>query len=365
MHSHGPTPAFRALPAAMSSSSEDSQEFRFMVMTFNIGLQQKQIDTILQMEARSAQNPKEVDKVAKLRRTLSAMLLLLQTYSPDVMVVQEVGGHEEGLRPEDVQHFERFLKTMWTISDGQKLAEDVFAEYEMHANMSYLCWTSRSRVQVLGTRVCDLVQNIPEQRWRVAQVVNALVRPLPTGFGSAHTRPPPPPSARHVRIVNMHLVSGQKDHSSGHNHSLNFRTRLECLANATREAVDESSGFKPRASLVAGDFNIDSDVVLHTQFGHALEERHAWCICDQDSFKDFILSTGASVERTIPLSLWTQADEGRYKVGGHMPIAMTFLWDSVLLPPLPKLTEMPAPLVRRALRLVNEAKKQVRHGNMC
>jgi len=337
-------------------------EFELMVMTYNIGLQQGQLNTIRKARAQSEQ---DVAKRSKLRHSLSCMLLLLEQYCVDVMLVQEVGGQEEGLQAEDAEHFMNFLQTMWGETDsGQKLCQDVFRQYEMHANMSYLCWTRRGKVQVLGTSVCNLVQKVPGQTWRVAQVVDMLVTPLchaKLASGAVRTRPLP--SSASVRVVNTHLVSGQKGHSSGHDHSLNFVTRLECLGNATRTAVAEFNGQKPRVSLVCGDLNIDSDQKLFHRFGHGLEERHAWCICDRDSHKDFILSTGATVDSTIPRSLWTPQDEHRVKPGNaHWPIAMTLRWDSGPLPTLP-----PMPSTRwlvRAQLLVDDAKQKVRHGNV-
>ena len=334
-----------------------------MVMTYNIGLSQQQVDTIVDLGRTPHARPRnssEVDKRKKVRHSLTSMSLLLTEHQPDIMVVQEVGGHEEGLQPRDLPDFIDFIENMW--SSAPFPGERPLAMYEMHSDKSYLCFARKGRAQVLGTDVFKLVRDIPEQTWRDAQLVDIMV--TPQASGAAHTRPPPggsPPSSAgtRVRIVNAHFVSGRKAHSSGHDHSLNFQTRLECLQNATKAAVAERQGHKPAVSLVAGDFNIDSDGILLAKFGHALERNHAWCINDRASHKDFILSTGADVRSTIPRSRWRDADALRVKPGGaHWPIAMTFSWQPADLPTLPPSANPGSSLVKRAKQLVEEAEQQ-------
>ncbi len=325
-HSHGPG-------IAMSV-----HYYELTVMTYNIGLTHTAITPQL-----AAKSPKEREE---LLHALTAMISLLTTRRPDVMVVQAFGDQEEGVETEE--SLEAIMRDI--LPNNDDAMRNVFDNYVLHASHSYLAWLSKERVQVIGTSRLQLAPDFTGQAWRVAQVIDLSV--WESSPGMVPTRPPQGMPHAHARIINTHLKSSQDD-------TLDYKLHVACLERATTAAVAHTNGRTPRISIVAGDLGINSDEILYEEYGHALHKEHAWCIGAPGSHKDFILSTGQSgFDTIIHRTSWRAADQQSVSPGtAHWPIAVRVDWDSGILPPLPSLTGPSMPLVRRVEQMVCYAEK--------
>lgn len=78
-----------------------------------------------------------------------------------------------------------------------------------------------------------------------------------------------------ANIVNVHLVSGQKKHSSGQDRSLSDTIRREMLAQISAVTAGEAEAEEPTAGIMAGDFNITSAAEFRDFAVATLE--HAFC----------------------------------------------------------------------------------------
>ena len=100
---------------------------------------------------------------------------LLREVAPDVLLLQELGIHEEGIPPEELE------KALLHESN----------DYSLIANASYAILLKSSRLRLAGpSKLVSLSSG--SQSWRMAQIVDVHVD-----------------LGEEFRLINVHLVSGQ------------------------------------------------------------------------------------------------------------------------------------------------------------
>ena len=316
----------------------------FIVATYNLGLQKSQWEAYRRSASRSQE---EAQQRTALVQGLLCMFRFLIDHAPDVLLLQEMGDHTEGtgMRQYEVRNDLAALLEKSTVTYA---VQEIIRSYDLVIDAGYWAWVKKARAKVVANELspmCDL----PGQAWRCMQVLDLEV---PAG-GLANSQ------TANVRLVNIHFVSGQKTHSSGQNRTLNYQTRCKCIALATARAVRSASDVVPHLRVVAGDFNIDTDDLFSSKYGHATEGSTAWLICSPGNQKDFLLASGATgVDNVLPRTGWKTPAHQRLFRKPHWPVGASFTCNiqPQQTTTMARVATMES-LLKRARTLVDEAKQ--------
>jgi endonuclease/exonuclease/phosphatase family metal-dependent hydrolase len=165
----------------------------------------------------------------------------LREVAPDALLLQELGIHEEGIPPAEL---EKVL-----LHDNN--------DYSLIANASYAILLKSSRLRLAGpSTLVSLVSG--SQSWRMAQKVDVH---LDLG--------------EEFRLINFHIVSGQgivavkANYGRGadvayNNHTLANGIRKDCATAVL------AHGQRSHAAIIVGDFNTPSANMLAAASGYSL-----------------------------------------------------------------------------------------------
>jgi len=231
-------------------------------------------------------------------RTQKVIEILAQ-HEPDLMCLQEMGMHEEGLPPDEV--IEVFKR------DAQKMTEwhaEKLSGYVTTTTGPYTIMSKRGAASVVHSELrpaCDL----PDQEWRRVQHTTVQLGPSKART-CAHSE---------FCLVNLHLASSDRTvtYRADYGRGQVLGSRKHRLTTRTREAtVRKWLSHAACPTIVAGDFNIDDMV----EFLRGTPSPQSWTLWPPQGKKDFILCSHAQ-RRPHPLTGYSTP----YMIEDHVPIA--------------------------------------------